>query len=114
VDRFERVFVPVHSTCSVTVLDANGNIITRMGERGSIDNRGKRSLVTDPDTKLLRPRRPDDPPDIESPFAKPDITFLFPQYVGATDEAVYVFDRKMKALRRVKLGYHAEETVPVP
>jgi hypothetical protein len=113
-DRFERVFVPMDITYSVDVLDANGNAIVRAGELGNIDNRGRESLVRDPKTGILRPRKTDDPADIESPFAKPALTFGEPQYLGVTDEALYVMDTEARRLRRLALGYHAEETVPAP
>jgi RNA polymerase sigma factor (sigma-70 family) len=114
VDRFERVFLPKHITHSVDILDANGNVIARAGERGNIDNRGRESLVKDPKTGILRQREPNDPQNIESPFAKPSLTFIEPQHLGVTDEALYVMDSEAKRLRRVALGYHAEETVPAP
>jgi hypothetical protein len=114
VDRFERVFVPVPMTCSVNILDANGNVILRAGQYGNTDNRGRESLVRDPKTGMLRPRKPGDPVAIESPFSQPDMAFMFPQYMGATDEALYVMDSGRRRLIRVSLGYHAEETVPAP
>jgi len=108
-DRFERVFVPAVQTCSVNVLDANGNLILRAGEYGNADSRGKDSPVLDPKTGLLRPRRPDDPPDLKSPLAEPDLAFIFPRYVTVTDEAIYVDDEENHRIVRAALRYEAEE-----
>jgi hypothetical protein len=112
-DRFERVFVPAGQTCSVNVLDANGNLILRVGRYGNVDSRGADSSVPDPKTGLLRPRRPEDPKNPASPLAEPDLAFIWPCYVAVTDEAMYVEDNENQRLVRAVLGYAAEETVPV-
>jgi len=62
VDGFERVFVPALQTATVNVLDANGNLMVRIGRYGNADSRGADSPVVDEHTGQLRPRRPDDPP----------------------------------------------------
>jgi len=113
-DRFERCFVPAAQTSTVNVLDANGNIVVRLGAYGNADSRGKDSPVLDPQTGLLRPRRPDDPPDLKSPLAEPDLAFAFPKFVAVTDEALYVHDEENERIVRAVLGYHAEETAPLP
>jgi NHL repeat len=113
-DGFERVFLPAAPTCTVNVLDANGNIVVRLGGYGNADCMGEDSPVVDPKTGQLRPRRKDDPAGLKSPLAKPELGFLDPSYVAVTDEAVYVHDRGNERIVRAKLGYHAEETVAVP
>jgi DNA-binding beta-propeller fold protein YncE len=113
-DGFERVFVPAMQTCTVNVLDANGNIVVRLGGYGNADCRGKDSPVPDPKTGELRPRRPDDPKDLKSPLSEPNLGFIHPNFIAVTDEAVYVNDRGNERIVRAKLGYHAEETVTVP
>jgi hypothetical protein len=113
-DRFDRVFVPAVQTATINVLDANGNIIVRAGGYGNVDSRGADSPVPDPETGLLRPRRPDDPKDLKSPLAEPDIGLLLPQYVGVTDQALYVLDGGNMRVLRVALGYAAEESIPLP
>jgi len=113
-DRFERCFVPALHTCTVNVLDANGNIVVRIGGYGNADSRGKDSPVQDPKTGELRPRREDDPKDLKSPLAEPDIGFCHPNFTAVTDEALYVNDKGNYRIVRAKLGYHAEETVKVP
>ena len=113
-DRFERVFAPAGQTCSVNVLDANGNLILRVGRYGNVDSRGKDSPVPDPKTGLLRPRRPDDPADLKGPFVEPDLAFIWPEYVTVTDEAMYVEDNENQRLVRAVLEYETEESVPLP
>jgi len=110
-DGFERCFVPALHTCTVNVLDANGNIVVRIGGYGNADSRGKDSPVKDPKTGELRPRRESDPKDLVSPLAEPEIGFCNPNFTAVTDEAVYVHDRGNERIVRAKLGYHAEETV---
>ena len=113
-DGFERSFVPASQTCTVNVLDANGNIVLRIGGYGNPDSRGKDSAVPDPKTGEYRPRRPDDPPDLKSPLAEPDVAFAEPRFVAVTDEAVYVHDGGNERIVRAKLGYRAEETLALP
>jgi len=110
-DAFERSFVPAAPTCTVNVLDANGNVVVRLGGYGNADSMGKDSPVIDPKTGALRPRRKDEPKDLKSPLEKPELGFVDPSFVTVTDEAVYVHDRGNERIVRAKLGYHAEETV---
>ena len=113
-DGFERPFLPAAQTCTVNVLDSNGNLILRIGGYGNCDSRGKPSAVVDRETGLLRPRRPDDPTDLHSPLAEPEIAFCFPRFTAVTDEALYVHDMENGRIVRAAIGYHAEQTVPLP
>jgi hypothetical protein len=113
-DGFERVFVPAAQTCSVNVLDANGNIVARIGAYGNADCRGKDSPVPDPETGELRPRREGDPEDLKSPLAEPEIALIDPTYTTVTDEALYVLDRANERIVRAALEYHLEESSAVP
>jgi hypothetical protein len=113
-DGFERVFVPAAQTCSVNVLDANGNIVMRIGAYGNADCRGEHSPVPDPETGELRPRREGDPDDLKSPLAEPDIAFVEPSYTAVTDEALYVLDRSNARIVRAALEYDTEETLAIP
>jgi hypothetical protein len=113
-DLFERVFVPAAQTCTVNVLDANGNIVLRIGAYGNADCRGKDSPVPDPKTGELRPRREGDPEDLKSPLAEPDIAFIDPTYTAVTDEALYVLDRANERIVRAGLAYTTEETLDIP
>jgi RNA polymerase sigma factor (sigma-70 family) len=114
-DGYERAWVPAAHSYSVNVLDANGNVISRIGTYGNLDSRGKNSPVADPKTGQLRPRRADDPADLKPPKELAEqIGFLMPRFVAASDEALYVVDCGNQRIVRCALGYHAEETVPAP
>jgi hypothetical protein len=113
-DGFERCFVPALHTCTVNVLDANGNVVVRIGGYGNADSRGKDSPVPDPKTGELRPRRKDDPADLQSPLAEPEIGLCHPNFTAVTDEALYVNDKGNYRIVRAALEYHATETVDVP
>ncbi|MEK7995440.1 MAG: hypothetical protein AAB403_16690, partial [Planctomycetota bacterium] len=62
----------------------------------------------------LRPRRTDDPKELKSPFAEPDIGISWLLGVGVTDRYAYLGDSLNKRLLRAKLVYAAEETAAVP
>jgi hypothetical protein len=113
-DGFERVFVPASQTCTVNILDANGNLILRLGGYGNADSMGRESPVRDPKTGAFRPRRPDDPKDLKSPLAEPEIAFLEPATIAVTPAALYVLDRGNERIVRVGLAYGAEETTGLP
>jgi hypothetical protein len=114
-DGFDRAFVPAMQTFSINVLDANGNLVTRIGSYGNADSRGADSPVVDPKTGHLRPKRPTDPADLKPPKELADrVGFRWVPYVGASDEAIYTYDWCARQVQRLKLGYAAEETVPVP
>jgi hypothetical protein len=44
----------------------------------------------------------------------PEITLNWGSFVGATDEAVYVCDNLNRRIVRVRLGYEAEGSCPIP
>jgi hypothetical protein len=85
-DFYERSFVPAAQTCSVNVLDANGNVAARLGSYGNIGDLA---------------------------VGKPP-AFDLPRSVAVTDEALWVHDLQHWAVVKSKLSYAAEETVPVP
>ncbi|HUU23614.1 MAG TPA: kelch repeat-containing protein, partial [Phycisphaerae bacterium] len=98
-------------TCA---LDTAGNEILSIGGYGNQDCCGPDSYVVDPAGKFLRPRKADDPKDLTSPFAKPEIAFAWIIGVAVTDKYAYVSDAINKRVLRVKLDYAAEETVLLP
>jgi hypothetical protein len=69
--------------------------------------------VIDPNTGKARPRRADDPKDLKSPFAEPEIAFSWLIGVGATDRYAYMGDSLNRRLLRAKLVYAAEEICEV-
>jgi hypothetical protein len=96
------------------VLDANGNELLSFGGYGNQDFRGPESYVLDPATNLLRPRKPGDPAGLKSPFASPEIALGWVVGLAVTDRYAYVDDVLNKRMLRVRLDYHAIETVPIP
>jgi len=113
VDDFGRAFAPDNGRQRVTVLDTNGNVILHVGGCGNQDHCGPDSYVRDPDDGRLRPRRADDPKDLASPFAEPEIAFSWIIGVAATDRHVYVADTLNRRVLRCRLGYAAEVTTEV-
>ena len=69
--------------------------------------------MIDPKTGQLRPRRPDDPKDIKSPFAEPDIALAWPIGVGVTDKYAYIGDTINRRLLRARLVYTTEVTCEI-
>jgi len=113
VDPFGRVWYPDLGRYRVGVLDTNGNLITTFGSYGNAESCGPDSPVVDPKTGKVRPRRADDPADLKSPFAEPEIAFSYLVGVGATDKYAYMGDSLNRRLLRAKLVYAAEETCDV-
>jgi hypothetical protein len=91
VDAFGRAFVPDTVTHTALVFDAAGNLVARFGGYGNWDSQGPKSKRSDP-----------------------EIPFLRPDYVGVSDTACYVGDGVSARVVKVRLGYAAEATVPVP
>ncbi len=107
-DDYERSFVCAAQTCTVNVIDSNGNVMARLGGYGNLDQ----MLVRDPKSGELRPRQRDDPKDLKGPV-KP-LAFSLPRNVAASDEAMWVADLNQRALIKAALFYRVEESVPVP
>ena len=84
-DRFERCFLPSDHLYSVTVLDANGNRVLRIGRYGNPDSHGP-----------------------NSPVPNPDIAFCFVKGVAVSDKAVYVSDQGNRRLLKAGLSYENE------
>jgi hypothetical protein len=113
VDPFGRVWYPDLGRYRVGVLDTNGNVITHFGGYGNAESAGPDSPVIDPKTKKVRPRTADDPKELKSPFAEPEIAFSWLIGVGATDKYAYMGDSLNRRLLRAKIIYAAEETCEV-
>ncbi len=113
VDEFGRVFFPDPAMFRVGVIDTNGNAITKFGGYGGASHMGPDSPVVDPKTNRLRPRRPDDPKDMDSPFAQPELGLSWLVGVGVTDRYAYLGDSLNQRLLRAKLTYAAEESCDV-
>jgi hypothetical protein len=85
-DPYERCFVPAAHTCTVNVIDGNGNVIARLGGYGNLD-----SLALEK-----------------------ELGFNLPRSVAVADEAIWVHDIGNRTIVRAALGYHTEQTVPIP
>ena len=113
VDEFGRTFFPDFCLYRIQVIDTAGNAITHIGGYGNAENRGPDSPVIDPKTGQLRERRADDPKDLNSPFAEPDIAMAWPNSVGVTDKHLYIGDHFNRRLLRAKLVYAVEAVCEV-
>jgi len=105
VDDFGRTFAPDNGRQRVTVLDTNGNVILHFGAYGNQDCCGPESYVFDPKKKHLRPRCPEDPNDLRSPFADPEIALNWIIGLAVTDRHAYVADCANRRVLRVRLDY---------
>ena len=108
VDDFGRTFAPDNGRFRVTVIDTAGNAMLHFGAYGNQDCWGPDSYVVDPETKLLRPRTSDDPKELKSPFAEPEIAFNRIVGLAVTDRYVYVADYKNRRVLRCALRYATE------
>ncbi len=99
-DYFARSFTPGIERSDVGVLDANGNLICRIGQYGNVDD-GK-PLVADggpPNTNELEDN---------------SVGLMYPAYLGVqTDKRLYIADPGNMRVVAVRLAYEASETVPL-
>ena len=113
VDDFGRVFYTDQGRFRVVVLDTAGNEITAFGAYGNQDYCGPDSYVMDPEGKFLRPRKPDDPEDLKSPFAEPALAFNWFVGLGVSDRYVYVADGSNRRVVRASLDYAVQSSADV-
>jgi hypothetical protein len=90
-DYYARHWLPANYLYSIVVLDANANIIARLGRYGNVDD-------TEEDVKAGRD----------------GLRFVWPRAVAVSDKALYVTDHNARRILKAALSYAAEETVPVP
>jgi hypothetical protein len=92
-DYFGRSFAPEIDHFSVAVLDANGNLILRLGRYGNADSAGPDSLV---------------------PLGGDEVGLMHGAYVAVdTDRRLFIADGGNARILSVKLNYHTSETRPV-
>ncbi len=98
IDYFARSFTPEHHRYNVGVLDANGNLILRVGQYGNVDD----------GEPLVKDGGPPNPRSIGG-----DEVALFDTRVVAThtDRRLFVDDFGNARVVSVKLDYHTDETV---
>ncbi len=92
-DWFKRSFVTEAYRHSVGVVDTAGNLVMHVGTYGNADSG----------------RGPDSPVKVDG-----GIAMAHTMYVAATDNYLCLSDMAGERVTVVKLGYHAEETVPIP
>ena len=101
-DYFARSFVPETGHYSVAVLDSEGNLITRIGRYGNVDDGVP--LVNDKKVKGWKPQ----------PLGGDEVGLFYPAYLAVdTDERLFIHDPGNQRILSVTLGYHADETEPV-
>lgn len=88
VDGWGRIFYPCAATCSVKIVDNNGNLIREFGRYGNADSRG---------------------PGKGSTIRKPDVPLGWPQAVGVSHKAIYVSDVVNRRIMRLLKQYTVEE-----
>lgn len=99
-DLFARSFAPEINHFSVAVLDSNGNLILRLGRYGNVDD-GK-PLVAD-----------EGPPNSRS-IGGDEVALAYAAYLAThSDRRLFIADAGNSRIASVKLGYHAEERVPL-
>jgi hypothetical protein len=98
VDRLGRSFAPENLRSQIAVLDAAGNLITRVGRYGNVDDGAP--LVEKGGPQKARAIGGD------------EVALMYANYVAAhTDRRLFIADPGNLRILSVKLGYHAEEKV---
>jgi len=97
-DLFGRSFVPEAIRGKIAVLDANGNLVLRVGQLGNVDD-GK-------------PLIPDGGPPNTRSIGGDETALFWPANVAThSDRRLFIHDWGNARIVSVKLGYHAEECV---
>jgi len=97
-DYLGRSFVPEMTRSQFAVLDTNGNLITRIGRYGNVD-----------DGKPSKPGK-HEPPNARS-IGGDEVALMYAPYVAThTDRRLFIADPGNMRIVSVKLNYHADET----
>ncbi len=97
-DYFARSFVPEPAQYSVAVLDTSGNLITRIGRYGNVDDGAPLAAGGGP----AKPR----------PLGGDEVSLMHAAFVAThTDHRLFIADLGNARVLSVKLGYHATERV---
>lgn len=99
-DYFGRSFAPEVDRYHVAVLDSNGNVVLRIGKYGNVDDGKPMQLVGGPP----KPRS----------IGGDEVALIHGAYVAThTDRRLFIADTGNGRILSVKLGYHAEATIPL-
>jgi hypothetical protein len=97
-DYFARSIAPEPTLFSVAVLDSAGNLITRIGRYGNVDD----GIPLVPAAEQKAPR----------PLGGDEVALFYACYVGThSDRRIFISDVGNGRILSVKLGYHAEERI---
>jgi hypothetical protein len=98
-DEYARSFIPENDTYRIAVLDANGNLIVRIGRYGNVDD----------GLPLVKEGGPANPRAIGGD----EVALFLPRFCATeTDRRLFVTDAGHGcSISAVKLGYHVEERV---
>ncbi|MCX7590337.1 MAG: hypothetical protein N2255_01785 [Kiritimatiellae bacterium] len=100
-DLFARSFAPEYDRFSVAVLDSAGNLITRVGRYGNVDDGVP--LATDKQKENASRSRP---------LGGDEVAFFDGTYLAThTDRRLFIADPGNGRIVSVRLDYHATETV---
>jgi hypothetical protein len=90
-DYFARHWLPANHLYSIAVLDANANLIARVGRYGNADD-------TVNDVKA----------------GGDGLRFVWPRAVAVSDSVLYVADQGNRRILKATIGYHAQAEVDLP
>jgi hypothetical protein len=90
-DYFARHWLPANHLYCIAVLDANANLIARLGRYGNVDDTTK---------------------DIEA--GGDGLCLVWPRAVAVSDRALYVTDQGNRRILKATLSYAVEQTVALP
>ena len=99
-DLYSRTFAPEIDRNSIAILDTNGNLITRIGRYGNVDD-GKPLIAAG------------GPPNTHS-IGGDEVSFMYGMYPAVqSDKRLFVSDAGNYRVVSIKLGYQTEEKVPI-
>jgi hypothetical protein len=99
-DHFARTFAPEVDRYSVAVLDTNGNVITRVGTYGNVDD----------GVPMIAAGGPEHPRSIGGD----EVSLMHAAYLATeSDRRLFIADAGNSRVVSVWLGYHTEERIPI-
>jgi hypothetical protein len=119
-DYFGRSIAPESYQYAVAVLDSNGNLILRIGRCGNADDGvplvqaddGKRKAKDQTDAALSAAQH--SVLSTQHSLGGDEVALFHACYVGThTDRRIFISDTGNSRILSVKLGYHAEEKIPL-
>ncbi len=100
-DYFARSFAPEPDRFSVAIVDSAGNLITRVGTYGNVDD----------GVPLIKDGGPSDP----RPLGNDEVSLFHACFTGThSDRRLFIADLGNARIVSVKLDYRATERVPLP